>query len=62
LVAAPKLPAPFPSNMETLFEPKLATARSWLPSPLNSPTAIEKGVLPTAKLVAVPKLPVPEPR
>ncbi len=36
-----------------------ATAKSDLPSPLKSPTVTERGLLPTEKLVAGPKLPVP---
>ena len=36
-------------------------ARSCLPSPLKSPTATEKGLVPAPKLVAAPKLPVPSP-
>jgi len=35
------------SRMETLAEPKLATARSILPSPLKSPAATEPGKVPT---------------
>src|SRR5437870_540243 len=41
LVGAPKLPAPSPNKIDTLFELLLATARSCLPSPLKSPTATE---------------------
>ena len=44
------------------MEPTLATARSKNVSPLKSPTAIEDGPLPTAKLVAVPNEPVPLPK
>src|SRR5437588_8550090 len=39
----------------------LDTARSCLPSPLKSPTAIERGLLHTPKLVAALKLPAPLP-
>ncbi len=46
---------------ETLLPPWFATAKSDLPSLLKSPTVTELGKLPTEKLVAVPKLPVPVP-
>src|SRR5437016_2471588 len=49
------------SNTDTLAEPSFAVARSCLPSPLTSPTATDLGKVPTAKLVGVPKLPVPTP-
>ena len=50
-----------PSRMDTLEEPSLAVARSCLPSPLKSPTATETGEVPTVKLVAVIKDPLPVP-
>ena len=43
------------------FELKLAVARSCLPSPLKSPTATERGLLPAPKLVGALKLPAPSP-
>src|SRR5438552_1304091 len=46
---------------DTLFEVRLAVARSCLPSPLKSPTATEKGPKPAPKLVAALKLPAPSP-
>src|SRR5437660_371776 len=49
------------NKTDTLFEPSLAVARSCLPSPSKSPTATERGLLPTPKLLAAPKLPVPSP-
>jgi hypothetical protein len=55
LVAAPKLPAPLPSKTDK-FEFWLAVARSCLPSPLKSPTATERGLVPAPKFVAVEKL------
>src|ERR1043166_4427361 len=39
----------------------LATARSWLPSPLKSPTATGTGLGPVTKFVAALKLPAPSP-
>src|SRR5450432_3706005 len=48
-------------KIDTLFESRLATATSCLPSPLKSPTATEKGLLPAPKLVAGLKLPAPSP-
>ena len=45
-----------------LLELKLATAILKKVSPLKSPTATEIGVVPAAKLVAVPKEPVPLPK
>ena len=36
-----KPPLPFPNRIETLFEPKLAAAKSCIPSPLKSPTATD---------------------
>src|ERR1700730_18266531 len=47
--------------MDTLSEPALPVARSCLPSPLKSPTATEKGTLPTPKFVAALKFPAPSP-
>jgi hypothetical protein len=44
----PKVPSPFPSRMEKVPEAGLITARSRLPSPLKSATAIEEGPVPTA--------------
>src|SRR5207302_21415 len=41
-------PAP-PSRIETFSEPLFATARSGLESPLKSPTATERGLVPTGK-------------
>src|SRR5439155_285203 len=61
LVAAPKLPVPLPSRIDTLLETWLATARSGLPSLLKSPTATERGCVPAAKLVAAPKPTEPHP-
>src|SRR2546427_12897714 len=45
-----------------LAELMLATARSCLPSPLKSPTATEKGLVPAPKLAAALKLPAPSPK
>jgi len=45
-----------PNKIDTLPEAKLATARSWLPSPLKSPTATDSAPLPTPKLAAAAKL------
>src|SRR5262245_62409109 len=63
LVAVPKPPVPLPNRMDTLLELglELAVARSRLPSLLKSPTATDQGAVPTPKLVAVPKPPVPLP-
>src|SRR5439155_2781872 len=36
-------------STETVLEPRLATARSGLPSPLRSPTATDAGLVPAAK-------------
>src|SRR5438105_13157387 len=49
------------SNRDMLFEQLLAAARSCLPSPLKSPTAIDSGCVPTSRLVAGWKLPSPLP-
>src|SRR5256886_12924539 len=59
--ALPILPAPLPNKTETLFELRLATARSCWTSPLKSPTATETGKLPTPSLFAALKLPAPSP-
>jgi len=48
-----------PSSTDTLFEPKLATARSCLPSLLKSPTATDHGFEPTLKVVGAANEPVP---
>src|SRR5215471_18412905 len=48
-------------STETLLEVKLATARSDIPSPLKSPTATEKGPLPTPKYAVGRKVPSPMP-
>ena len=56
------MPVPVPKSIETLSEPKIATAKSNLVSPLKSPTATEFGKDPTAKLVALPNVPVPVPK
>src|SRR5262249_57478130 len=64
LVASGKAPVPSPKRIVTLLELKLATARSGLPSPLKSPTATDKGLVPapTVELVALGKAPVPSPK
>ena len=50
-------------SIETLLEITLATAKSNIVSPLKSPTATERGPIPTSKLVAVPNNePVPVPK
>src|SRR5262245_10063895 len=49
------------SSTDTVAEPLLAAARSGLPSRLKSPTATDCGHVPTPKLVAAPKPPVPLP-
>ena len=41
-----KPPFPFPNKMLTLFDPKLATARSSKASALNRPTVTERGFVP----------------
>ena len=58
-----KSPVPSPSRMLTLAESSLATARSGLPSRLKSPTATEKGLVPTfsGEEGAAVKSPVPVP-
>ena len=48
---ASKLPVPVPSRIATLLPAVFATARSSLPSPLKSPTAIEAGLSPVWKSV-----------
>src|SRR5262245_61414935 len=50
------------SRTETLLLALLATAKSGFPSPLKSPTVKKIGLVPTAKFVAPPKLPVPVPK
>jgi hypothetical protein len=40
--------------METVLLGPLATARSSLPSPLKSPVATERGLIPTGKFVGAP--------
>ena len=55
-MAALKLPAPSPNKIETLSEPSLAVARSCLPSPLKSPTATKRGIVPVPKFAAAAKL------
>src|ERR671911_367180 len=69
---APKLTAgvtnnvllPVPKSMETLSEPKLATARSRMLSLLKSPTATENGPSPAPKLTAgvTNNVPLPFPK
>src|SRR5437868_4694335 len=49
------------NKIETLSESALATAKSCLPSPLKSPTAIETGALATPKFPPTLKLPAPSP-
>src|SRR5207237_10033896 len=46
-------------SLDTLLESPFVDTKSSLPSPLKSPTATESVDMPTAKLVAAPKLPVP---
>ncbi len=47
LRAAWKVPFPLPRSTQTEVVPRLATARSWIPSRLKSPTATHCGLLPT---------------
>ena len=49
------------NKIDTLFELWLTTARSWLPSPVKSPTATEREPLPVPKLVGALKFPAPSP-
>lgn len=51
--AAVNPPLPFPSNTVTVLSPQSATAKSGLPSPLKSATAVARGFVPAAKGVAV---------
>ena len=44
-------------NTETVFELKLATAKSGLPSPSKSPMATEYGLVPVAKSTRAAKEP-----
>ncbi len=56
-----KLPLPLPSRIEIVLDPKLATARSALPSPLKSPATIASGLEPpleNGEPGARPKLPL----
>src|SRR5207253_762750 len=57
-----KAPSPLPSSTETVLDPRLATARSSLPSPLKSPTATENGLVPTARSGRAANVPSPWPR
>ena len=50
------------SNIDTLAESELATARSCPPSPFRSPTATEYGSKPTLKVLAAPNEPEPRGR
>lgn len=43
------MPSPFPSKIETVFEPRFTIATSGLPSPLKSATAMPRGSVPTVK-------------
>src|SRR5207253_6532068 len=49
------------SNTVTVLELKFATARSGTPSRLKSPTATDSGFVPTAKVSAAWKVPLPLP-
>ena len=60
-MAVPKLPSPLPNKTETLPDELLAVAKSIFPSALKSPLAIARGCVPTPKLVAALKFPVPSP-
>src|SRR6266404_9779511 len=57
VVFAGALPQLF-RRIDTVEPSTFATARSSLPSPLKSPTATERGVLPAPKSLFGPKLPV----
>src|SRR5947207_15657606 len=48
-------------STETVLEPRLATARSGLPSPLRSPTATDAGLVPAAKANGARKVAAPLP-
>src|ERR1044072_65916 len=52
-VAAPKLPAPSPRRMETVCDPRLTTAISFLPSLLKSAMATAFGSKPVGWFVIV---------
>ena len=65
-VPSPTLPVPLPSSTDNELALALAVARSCRPSPLKSPTATDRGVLPVAGDAAAvnvpsPTLPVPLP-
>src|SRR3989442_8255266 len=49
LWAAWKVPSPLPNRTGTVPARELATARSGRPSPLTSPMATDRGLVPTAK-------------
>src|SRR4051812_22703797 len=51
-----------PKRIETTPEPTLATAISCLPSLLKSPTATDRGPVPTLTSVVPLKLPAPSPK
>ena len=67
--AAVKLPVPSPNRIETFpsdwqvasFPQLFATAKSSFPSPLKSPTAIERELIPTCSVGPALKFPVPSP-
>ncbi len=68
VAAALKVPSPLPRRMLTVpgaFEAPLpavlSTARSGLPSPLKSPTAMPCGLAPTEVLTGAAKPPLPLP-
>ena len=60
-LAAAKLPEPVPSNTVTVEAPKLAIARSSLPSPLKSPVSMARGPFPTARGLPAAALNFPAP-
>jgi len=62
LGADPNELVPVPRRIETLFVPKLVTAKSKFMSPLKSPTETDLGPVPTAKLGAAPNGLVPVPK
>ena len=47
LDGGPKFPPPTPSNIEIVFDPRFATARSGIASPFKFSTTIEIGFVPT---------------
>src|ERR1044071_480891 len=49
------------NKTDILFEPELVVARSWRPSPLKSPTAIELGFEAAKNWVGALKWPAPSP-